>query len=143
MEQKEYNIGGRVFILKKLVMGQWKQLMPLIPAGRHDPLDIIGSPRVLAIILGEKGQKLQQKDLTILENFLEEEMDGITTLEVVADFFALNPMDLFLQRMEEVRRQISILAGRSTASSSSSPPETSLEEKKSSGDIVSPNASPT
>jgi hypothetical protein len=151
-----YQIGGRKFFQQALTPGQWKQLLPLlfelkIPP-QIDALSIISMlgdniHRVLAVVLREKGGKLKDKDLGDLTEFLAEEADAMTTLEVVEDFFGCNPMTSISEKLGLLRGAIKNLMPRaappgSTKSSSSFPGETSADGTKSPGNIPSKNAAP-
>jgi hypothetical protein len=70
-------------------------------------------------------------------------MDGLTTLEVVEDFFDLNNLEFFLSKLDAVREKIRIPAPGSTASPSSSPEGTSPGATKSSGGSPPENANPS
>jgi hypothetical protein len=143
-EKFSYQIGGRKFSQQALTPGQWKQLIPLlfdlkIPP-QIDSLSIIvllgdHIHRALAVILREKGGKLKDKDLETLTEFLAEETDALTTLEVVEDFFACNPMTSISGKLELLQKTIRNLLPLtappgSTKLSSSSPAEISGEGKK-------------
>jgi len=138
--EKEYKIGERVFTQRPLVLGQWKQLMEHLGGAKGDPVDIFGSSRALAIILREKDRNLKDKDVEELATYLDENVDGMTTLEVVEDFFGMSPIQTFTARLEGIRSKIRIRAGGSTAPSAPSPGETSPGGMRSSGDTPRENA---
>ncbi len=154
MKEKEYTIGGRIFIQKALTPGQWKQIIPLLfQIKLPENLDALSMVfllgnyihRALAIVLREKGQKLKDKDLDSLTEFMEEEADALTTLEVVEDFFGCNPMTSIskgLSRLQESLKNLTTGPNGSTNLSSPSPAETSPSETKSSGSIPLENAGP-
>lgn len=155
-EKFSYQIGGRKFFQQGLTPGQWKQLLPLLVGlkipPQIDPFSIISLlgdhiHRVLAVILREKGGKLKDKDLEALTEFLAEEADALTTLEVVEGFFACNPMTSISGKLELLQRVMRSLLTQaappgSTKSSSSSPAEISGEGTKSPGNIPSRSAVP-
>lgn len=140
MVEKEYRIGDRIFTQRPLVLGQWRDLMIYLAGAKGDPVDIFGDPHALAIILREKGCALKDKKAEELAAYLEENIDGITTLEVVEDFFGLSPMQIFTQRLEAIRSKIRIRADGSTGPSAFSQAATLPAETKSSGDIPPENA---
>jgi len=104
MKEKKYEIGGKIFIQRPLVLGQWKQVMELFAEMREaDPLDIFAHPRCIAILLTEKGVNLKEKDLEASAEFIEQNIDAMISLDVVNDFFDLSPVHLFSQKLMKVR----------------------------------------
>jgi hypothetical protein len=144
--EKRYEIGGRTFFQKPLSLGQWDQLLGYLAQSKETtPLRIFGTPRALAIILREEGKKLQEKDLDELTAFFEaseDDLSGMTTLEVVEDFFEMSPMHSFTSRLEKIRSQIRIQVDGSPMPPSPSPAGISPEETKSSGSTPIENAWP-
>ncbi|MCE5265672.1 MAG: hypothetical protein LLG97_19360 [Deltaproteobacteria bacterium] len=110
MSEFEYPIGGKTFIQKKLVLGQWRQLQDVIRDVRivgeintQSVLVALG-PRifaVLAVILIEEGGSPEGKDLEALAREIEWGIDPADALRAIADFFALNPVASLLENMRE------------------------------------------
>jgi hypothetical protein len=141
MKEKKYEIGGKIFIQRPLVLGQWKQIMELIAEMREaDPLDIFAHPRCIAILLMEKGVSLKEKNLEASAEFIERNIDAMISLEVVNDFFDLSPVHLFSQKLMEVRGKIEQMRPGSIMPASSSQAEISPKGKKSSGGSPPKNA---
>ena len=109
MDKKTYTINDKTWYQAKLVPGQIQQLckaltgikdfriMDLADAG--DLVTSLGSNilRLLAIILNPEGVKIKDKDLEKLEDELFEA--DIDIMEVVADFFTLNPTDTLFNKL--------------------------------------------
>jgi len=99
--EKKYTIGGKTFIQRKLVLGQWRQLLTVLPLVRI-PEEL--TPRALvealqndlfvalAVVLTEEGTSLAGKDLPALASEIEWGIDPLDALEALADFFLLNPI---------------------------------------------------
>lgn len=96
-----YDINGRKFEQRKLVLGQVKQLFEAIQ-GMRVPMStnvaaIIASfgdrmPRIMAIVLIDQGKKVSEKDVDEVQSYLEEYLDIEDTLKIVSDFFDCNPI---------------------------------------------------
>jgi hypothetical protein len=99
--------------------------------------------RALAIVLTEKGKKVREKDVDALADFMTEEADYLTTLEVVESFFEQNNPELIFKKVADLSQMIKDKIPGLMSSSSSSPEETSPKETASSGDIPLKNASPS
>lgn len=148
---KEYQIGEKTFIQKPLVLGQLMQIIDLL-AGLQIPSHITVPgiiallqdrlPRAMAIILCEPGQKLKEKDLDSLTDFMAEKCDLSTTLEVVENFFGLNNLPSILEKLAQMSQTVKRLVIGLKSSALSSAEEISHDETKSSGDTPSENASP-
>lgn len=128
---KRYEIGGKTYCQRKLVLGQVRQLLREIGgisfAGVS--LDFAGLlallgdrlPRALAVVLTEEGRPLQDKDLDALAREIEYAIDLEQALQVVDDFFACNPVSSVLQRMSALVGALEIQATGTTTGSGSSP----------------------
>ena len=141
-----YEIGGKEFEIKPLVLGQVRQiaelfedtnLVELFSQDIDSFLKIVGKklPRFLAIVLREKGKPLKDKDLEELTSLIEEEVDITTALRMVRDFFGVNDIRSLI---EEVTQTVNQTQEQSTgtglrSSSSSSQTATSPSGMKSSG----------
>ncbi len=118
----KYEIGGRVFIQRPLVLGQLKQLIDyvmkdlVVPDTESlDPMmliEILGDklPLGLAIILTEEGKSPKDKDIDQLAKDLYFEITAEQTMEVIADFFVCTPvtslLSTFTMKMNEVRKSL-------------------------------------
>ncbi len=111
MAEFKYQIGGKTYIQKPLVLGQVKQLNALLD-GMVIPKDISVSglikllgdklPLALAIVLTEKGKHPKDKDIEALAKELEFEIDADTTSKVVEDFFDCNQIVSLIERIQGV-----------------------------------------
>jgi len=144
---KEYDINGRAFVQRPLVLGQIQQLLRVLD-GIALPeqltlaslLDALGGRlySAIAIAITEKGCSPRDKDLEGLAAELEWSVPLETAMEIVDDFFVLNPASSLLGRAGSLigglNRMMRTLADGSTRRSSSSPGATSPGATPSSGD---------
>lgn len=101
-----YEINGKTFTQKKLVLGQIGALAQLLAGIRMlstDPLGLIAAlgeslPQALAIVLVPEGIHPSDKDLLAMERDLYE-AEPETALQVVADFFDCNPLPSLLGKI--------------------------------------------
>ena len=153
-----YELGEKKFFQKKIVLGQIEQLLDLlqdiaIPATR-DPWILkkaLGEKiyKALAIVLVEEG-KTPRREMEEIDRLSEEirwNIDPETILQVIEDFFVLNPLSSLLKRLEGLIEKMSkagieIELGSRTLSPSS-PEETSPREISSSGDSPLESAGPS
>jgi len=155
MEEKSYEIGGKTYIQRALVLGQIKQLKGVL-AGVEISEDFTVQEiietledrlyQALAIVLTEAGTALKGKDLPTLAEELEWSIPPETAFEVIEDFFICNPTASLLNKLAGVIGKIRGLMGKgtgSTNSASSSAEETLSNETTSSGDTLSESVSPT
>lgn len=144
MEFKKYTIGDKIFIQKKLVLGQWKELRAILDEiiipGELTPISLVqalGSNlfMVLAIVLTEEGKSLRGKDLAAIADEIEYCITPDTAIEALADFFDLNPIPLILKSLADLSEIIKTKMTEIglTNSASSSAAETSQGESGSSG----------
>lgn len=148
-----YQIGGKTYLQKKLVLGQWRQLLELLK-GLSLPQDfpvremvsVFGDKlaRALAIVLTEEGTLARDKDIAALAAELEFTVEPELILQVVEDFFVCNPIPSLLTGLSGIMGKISVKMGATglQTSASSSPRETSPDGTPSSGDIPFQNANP-
>ncbi len=157
MEKKEfkYEIDGKTYVQRPLVLGQMNQAMNLLK-GITIPSDIdavgvvslLGDklPDALAIMITEEGTRLKDKDMKALSSVLRESVDIETAIEIIDNFFGLNPIVSAFERLTGIMTKIMPLRGKkvtgSTGPSSSSPEEILQNATESSGDIPSENAGP-
>ena len=154
----QYEIGGKKYFQKKIVLGQIEQLLDLlqgmeIPASRN-PWIVRGALKdkiylALAIALVEEGKtpKRDSEELAQIADGLKWAIDPETVLQVIEDFFELNPLSSLLKKLEGIvgkmeKAGIQVDA-RSLRPSSSSPEATSPDETISSGASPSESASPS
>ena len=148
----KYEIGGKVYIQKPLVLGQIGQLLDCLKGTAitsFNPLDIFNElrdqmPGLLSIVLTEEGKSPGDKDLEKMAGEMEFSIDIDTALGVIEDFFDCNPVASIWKRLNGMPQKIvRRLPVGLKSSSSSSPEETSQSEMKSSGDILPENANPS
>jgi hypothetical protein len=109
MDTCSYEIGGRKFTQKKLVWGQVKQINNLvkgvqIPAAGWTPadlIDILGDklPYAVAILIIEDNIPLKDKNVDELAGFIEGCAYLETILQVIEDFFDINPISSILEKL--------------------------------------------
>jgi hypothetical protein len=143
-----YEIGGRTYTQRPLVLGQVRQLVEHLgqidfsPAMAFDfvgLLDTLGDllPVALAIVLTEDGAHPRDKDIAAVAREFEFTVEAGTALRAVEDFFALNPISSILTSIGQLVDQLKAMASGtrdgSTTSSASSPAETSPSGTPSSG----------
>lgn len=145
---KEYDINGRTFVQKPLVMGQYKQLLQILDGivlpeqlTLASLLDALGGRlyAAIAVAITEKGCSPRDKDIGALAAELEWSADADTVLRVVDDFFALNPVSSIYEKIGGLigqfnRNLLAVLAAGSTKRSFSLPGATSPGATPSSGD---------
>lgn len=110
----EYNIGGKKYIQKPLVLGQIRQLMELmqgVVVANADALGIIAAlgdklPKAIAIALTPEGMAVKDKDFGILASEIEFEISPEMAIQAVEDFFSCNPIALLLERLSGAMKQI-------------------------------------
>jgi len=131
METKKYTIGDKIFIQKKLVLGQWKELRAILDEiiipGELTPLSVVQALGqnlfiALAIVLTEEGKSPRGKDLAVLADEIEYGITAETAIEVIADFFDLNPIPLILKSLTDlsgiIKTKITEIGLMNSASSS-------------------------
>lgn len=117
-EEKTYEIGGKKYVQKKLVLGQIKQLNSIIGMiqfplnGDGKPEDITNAEmlqllikndvlvKTLAVVLCPENTSLKDRNLKEIEEEIEFAVDIETGLDVVTDFFGLNNIQSLVERME-------------------------------------------
>lgn len=155
-ETRTYEIGGRMFVQRELVLGQWRQLKNALKGveivgelgegdGRLqrivDALDAAGRlDTVAAVLLTEEGTALKDKDVPALAEFLEFHITAAQLGEVISDFFICNPVNSILSQLGGVLTKmvaIVILGIQEIGSrrrASCSPAATGADETASCGD---------
>jgi hypothetical protein len=150
-EKKEFNyeIGGKNYQQRPLVLGQLRQLIALMPGitlTSLAPLDIINTlgdklSQAIAIVLVPEGIPLKDKEITTLAVEIEFSIDPETVIKVVEDFFVCNPIHSLLERLAGMTQKINeaatgMMENGSKISLPSSPPVASISETVSSGDSL-------
>lgn len=118
--RKTYNIKGRVFYQKELVLGQLGLLVDLLKDIEFEKgltnlqiLKVLGdkTPHAMAIVLLEEGKQIDKIEVGANGDFLEiEEVKKLTqffannvdislALKVVTDFFVCTPMTNIMQAL--------------------------------------------
>ncbi len=154
---KEYDIQGRIFVQRPLVLGQIQQLLRVLdgislpePLTLASLLDALGERlyQAVAVVITEKGCSPGDKDIEELAGWIRWSVDAETMLRIVDDFFVMNPVSSLLEQagalIGALSRRLQEEAPRATGStkpSSSWPAGTSPVETPSSGDSPSGNAS--
>lgn len=142
--ERGYQIGGRAFTQRPLVWGQVKQLNTLIrelqlPSGGVTVpilIEALGEkvPTVVAVLLTEEGQSLKSKDVAALAEFLDFEITFEQTVQVVEDFFTINPITSVLEKfgtvLDHLNKKAKMITPASIESSQSSAEETSPSATK-------------
>ena len=109
MQKKEYDIGGKTYTQGKLVLGQLRQLLPVVSEVSFperfavaDLVQLMGDrlPDALAVILVEKGKDPSQKDLAAESAFMSWNVPVGTSIEIMKDFFDCNPPSSLLTMLE-------------------------------------------
>ncbi|MDN3515369.1 MAG: hypothetical protein NG747_13355 [Candidatus Brocadia sp.] len=146
--EKKYLIGGKTYVQKALVLGQWRQLLDVMKgitvSQGIDTAGIISAlndklPSALAIVLTEEGKSLRGKDIVALADEIEYEISPEIIFQVAEDFLDCNPLASLMERLA------GIMTGMMTGSKqpqSSSPAATSPNVTTSSGAIHQESASP-
>lgn len=148
---KNYKIGNKVYYLKPLVLGQIRQLIKLLSgvsidlnAGIGALIQALGEllPAALAIVLTPEGIKPKDKDLEAIAQELEDDITLDLIVEVINDFFVLNPISSVLTQLNQKIQNLT-MATPSLGQSSSWQTGTSQRHPESSGDTVLEMSSPS
>lgn len=115
MDKKKYIIGGKTFVQRPLVLGQWKELGEIIKQVAI-PAELSPSALVaavgdnvfiaLAIILTEEGKPLKGKDLPLIADEIEYGITPETAIEAISDFFTCNPIASSWQNLQRLIFQL-------------------------------------
>ncbi len=106
-----YSIGGKMFVQYPLVLGQVRQIMPMLKtitiSDINDMSGIVGAigdklPQLLAIVLTEEGADIRKKDLEGLASFFEDHVTIDMAMRIAADFFGCNPIASHLEKLSGV-----------------------------------------
>jgi hypothetical protein len=105
----KYEINGKKYIQKPLVIGQIKQIAGLLndfqmkeAPSTMDFISALGDklPNFFAIILVEEGKSPKDKDLNLMAKELEQ-CSLETAIKVIDDFFSCNPLYLVFQKVAD------------------------------------------
>lgn len=116
-KEQKYQIGGRTYVQRPLVLGQWQQLMDVaatvqLPAVLDMTAMTIALGKkiqdALAVILTEEGQKPENKDLAEVAKHLQFNIDGEMITEVIDHFLELQGRT-FYQRLPAIREKLRAL----------------------------------
>jgi hypothetical protein len=153
MEQKyKYQINGKTYVLKKMVLGQMRQLIEVLKTirisegmGTAGLIAALGDklPIALAIVLTEEGKPIKDKNLKEMAEEIEFNIDLDLAVQVIDDFFALNPIASLWEKIQGLLEGIGKKMTKTDSTNSSSPSAvgTSPKEMPLSGDLPSTNAS--
>lgn len=119
-----YEIGGKVYVMKPLVLGQVQQLMRVLENVRFigfSPLEVLTAlgaklSEFLAVVLTPEGTLLKDKDVRKLAEELEQNATLEDALRVLEDFFDCMQITSVFQRIAAMLDRI---AERMQLSSSS------------------------
>lgn len=139
-----YNIDGKKFIQKPLVLGQLRQLLSILKtveipgdANAVGLIDAFGDrlQEVLAVILTEEGTSLKDKNIAAVSEMLSFCMTPETALQAIEDFFTCNPVSSLLERLTGAMGKVAanLPSIGSAKLSSSFAEETLLDGTRSSG----------
>jgi hypothetical protein len=148
----KYLIGEKVYIQRPLVLGQIRQLLDVLKGlmipkdiNAFNMIDVFGDKLsgIFAIVLTPEGMQLKDKPLDELSREIEFSIEPEMSIEVVGNFFELNPIAYLLERLSGVMLTITgkMTKTGSKNSSASSPEAISPNVIQSSGDSPSENAS--
>jgi len=148
---RQYKIGDKIYIQRPLVIGQVKQLLAelqgIVIPSNVDVIDLVAAigdrlPDALAVILTPSGMSPKDKDLKKLSEELAFSLEIEQAMEVVEDFFVLNPISSLFGRLNQAIEKIQAqFLMSSTTLSASSPEEISQKEMQSNGDTPLKNVS--
>jgi hypothetical protein len=151
----KYEIGGRTFYQRPLVLGQVKQLVSILkelvlPYELTVASVILSlgdkTSNALAVLMVEEGVPLKKKKMAEIEDILEENLSIEETIKVVEDFFDCNPIVSISEAMIGLTNKVQktmTQANSLTESVLSSQGEILPEEMTSSGDTLLENVNPT
>lgn len=137
MNEYKYTIGNKVYSQRELVWLQIKQLLAIIKDLRFESMEVAGIvatlgekiDQALAVVLIPAGTAIKDKtrDLDAFADELSSDLTPSTILQVVADFFACNPIASLSEQLagtiDQVRGNVEKITA-SIKSSVSSPVET-------------------
>lgn len=154
MKCERYEIGGKMYVQKALVLGQVKQLREVIgsvsiPSTGGIP-EIVAAladrlPLALAVVLTPDGCSPRDKDLPALADEIEFAIEAEQVIKVVEDFFICNPVASLSAKLAGMAEKIRSLMPKngSTSSASTSPTETLPAGTSSCGGTQRQSVSPT
>jgi len=137
MTEKKYDIGGKSYVQKPLVLGQLRQLLAALKGvtipTNVDSMGLVDAlndhlPAALAIVLIPEGFSPRDKDIEALAAEIEFAITPEQIFEVVEDFFVCNPLPSLLDRLGMAAGKImeQMTAGMGSMTSASSLPAETL-----------------
>jgi hypothetical protein len=113
--EKKYDIGGKTYIQRPLLVGQLESLMERassLTITSLDPKSVIHAlggkiNYILATIMIPEGVPVKKRDIDAIEEQLDEYLDLKTATEIVTDFFVFNPASLLLGTIKEMVARVS------------------------------------
>lgn len=114
-EKFNYEIGGKTYIQKPLVLGQIRQMINLLQGivipGNTDAIGLITLlgdklPIAIAIVLIPEDVDLKNKDIRALADEIEFEISPELSMQVIEDFFVLTPIVSLLERLKGMANKI-------------------------------------
>jgi len=124
-ESKKYEIGGKYYIQRPIVLAQLELLEPVIGAvgfkidSAHEVAHILGAqlPEGLAVVLIPSGENLKEacrpEQLAQRVEELKWNMHPEKALEVIEDFFSCNLSSTLLERLGEMVKRLAEQAKKS------------------------------
>ncbi len=106
--ENRYEIGGKTYTQRPLVLGQWKQLLKALKGVKipitNDPFVLVEAlgdkaPELMAIVLQEEGIRLQDKDISKLTGDLDFAVSPRLILTILDDFFVGNEVFSLLEEI--------------------------------------------
>ncbi len=148
----KYEIDGKTYIQRPMVLGQIKQLTTIL---KEVPVSIFLDEMemakllinnvglAIAVVITEEGTKPREKDIEQLARDIEFTMDAETLVQVVQDFFVCNPVASIYGKLSEMVKAIQKTPTTGSTESASSSPEGTLQSGTgSSGDLLPGNVPP-
>lgn len=139
--EKRYEIGGKTYIQRPIVLGQFAELAPMLSGltiSTQDSAKLIADlgsnlPRVMAVVLVEEGKSLPEafrsEAIQARANHLAWNVQPEQVIEVVEDFFECTPVSSISTRLGAMMQKLKADTGKDSTSSLSS---THLQEELSS-----------
>lgn len=135
MQPKKYNINGKTYVQKSLVLGQWEQLIPLLDKFNFAEFTAAGIIRemsseiyqALAIVLIPEGIRIKNKDIAALADEFAEEMPLEILMEILEDFFLFNRISSLASKFKNLTDLI-IASIRELMTKTAAPGSTNLSE---------------
>lgn len=127
-DKYEYVIGGKVYTMKPLVLGQVNQLINLIKdvnmpseSSVTNVIMALGDklPKAIAIVLHDPETTLKNKNVEDVADTISFEMSPEQTLEIVDDFFDCIPISSILTKLTGTIKRVTEKMGEEIGSQTS------------------------